>query len=54
MNIKQYADYIDNTKKWRLDRLKDSNDPWDMDEPWTKSLLRYGYDPHCLIKIWIF
>ena len=50
MNIKQYTDYIDNTKKWRLDELKDPNDPWDIGEPWTKSLLRYGYDPTLLDK----
>ena len=46
MNIKHYIDHIDNTKKWRLDQLKDSNDPWDIDE----SLLRYGYDPTLLDK----
>ena len=50
MNIKQYTDYIDNTKKWRLDQLDNPNDPWDIDEPWTKSLLRYGYDPTLLDK----
>ena len=50
MNIKHYIDHIDNTKKWCLDQLKDSNDPWDIGEPWTKSLLRYGYDPTLLNK----
>ena len=50
MNIKHYADYIDNTKKWRLDQLECPNDPWDIGEPWTKSLLRYGYDPTLLDK----
>lgn len=50
MNIKHYTDYIDNTKKWRLDQLKDPNDPWDIGEPWSKSLLRYGYDPTLLDK----
>jgi hypothetical protein len=47
MNIKHYADYIDNTKKWRLDP---SDDPWDIDESWTKSFIRYGYDPTLLDK----
>ena len=50
MNIKHYTDYIDNTKKWRLDQLKGSDDPWDIGEPWTTSLLRYGYDPTLLDK----
>ena len=50
MNIKHCLDYMDNTKKWRLDRLEDSNCPWDIDEPWTKSLIRYGYDPTLLDK----
>ena len=48
MNTKYYTDYIDNTKKWRLDQLKDLDDPWDIGEPWTKSLMRYGYDPTLL------
>lgn len=47
MNIKHYIDHIDNTKKWRLDQLDDS---WNIDEPWTKSLIRYGYDPTLLDK----
>ena len=47
MNIKHYIDHIDNTKKWCLDQR---DDPWDIDEPWTKSLLRYGYDPTLLDK----
>lgn len=47
MNIKHYIDYIDNIKKQRLDQL---NDPWNIDEPWTTSLLRYGYDPTLLDK----
>lgn len=47
MNIRHYTDYIDNTKKWRLDQL---DNPWDIGEPWTKSLLRYGYDPTLLDK----
>lgn len=50
MNIKDYADYINNTKKWRLDQLTDSGDPWDIDAPWTTQLLRYGYDPTLLDK----
>lgn len=50
MNIKQYTDYIDNTKKWRLDQLKDSNDPWDIGESWNKSTIHYGYDPTLLDK----
>ena len=51
MNIKQYTDYINNTKKrWRLDQLKDPNDPWNTGESWTKSLLDYGYDPTLLNK----
>lgn len=51
MNIKHYADYIDNTKKWRLDQSKDSDDPWDIDEPWLKTVSRYGYyDPILLNK----
>ena len=50
MNIKHYTDCIGNTKPWRLDQLKDPNNPWDIDEPWTKSLLRYGYDPTLLDK----
>ena len=50
MNIKHYIDHIDNTKKWRFDQLKDPNDPWDICEPWTKSLMRYGYDPTLLDK----
>lgn len=48
MNIKHYTDCIGNTKKWRLDQLTDSADPWDIGEPWTQSLLRYGYDPTLL------
>lgn len=48
MNAKYYTDYIDNTKKRRLDQLTDSADLWDINEPWTKSLLRYGYDPTLL------
>lgn len=47
MNIKHYIDHIDNTKKWRLDPL---DDPWDINEPWTESLLRYAYDPTLLEK----
>ena len=39
MNIKHYTDCINNTKKWRLDWLEDS------DEPWDKSTIYYGYDP---------
>lgn len=50
MNIKYYADCIDNTKKWRLDQLEDPDDPWDIGAPWTPSLLRYGYDPTLLDK----
>ena len=50
MNIKDYADYINNTKKWRLDQLTDSGDPWDIDARWTTQLLRYGYDPTLLDK----
>ena len=50
MNIKDNADYINNTKKWRLDQLTDSGDPWDIDAPWTTQLLRYGYDPTLLDK----
>ena len=50
MNIKHYTDYIDNTKKWRLDQLDDPDDPWDIDAPWTTQLLRYGYDPILLDK----
>ena len=50
MNIKHYTDCIDNTKKWRLDQLECPNDPWDIGEPWTTSLLRYGYDPTLLNK----
>lgn len=48
MNIKHYTDYIDNTKKGHLNWLKDPDDPWDIDAPWTTSLLRYGYDPTLL------
>ena len=47
MNIKHYTDYIDNTKNWRLDQL---NHAWDTGESWTKSLIRYGYDPTLLNK----
>ena len=47
MNIRNYIDHIDNTKKWRLDQV---DDPWDINEPWTTSLLRYGYDPTLLDK----
>lgn len=50
MNIKHYADYIDNTKKWRLDQLTDSAEPWDIGDSWTKLLMRYGYDPTLLDK----
>lgn len=48
MNIKHYTDYIDNTKKGRLNWLEDPDDPWDIGAPWTTSLLRYGYDPTLL------
>lgn len=47
MNIKHYIDHIDNTKRWSLEQLDDS---WDIDTPWTTSLLRYGYDPTLLDK----
>ena len=47
MNIKHYTDCIDNTKKRSLDQL---DDPWNIDEPWITSLLRYGYDPTLLNK----
>ena len=50
MNIKHYTDCIGNTKTWCLDQLKDPNDPWDIDAPWTTQLLRYGYDPTLLDK----
>ena len=54
MNIKDYADYINNTKKWRLDQLTDSGDPWDIDEPWTTSLYAMVMTPLYLIKIQTF
>ena len=47
MNIKCCTDYIDNTKKWRLDQLENPDDPW---APWTQSFIRYGYDPTLLDK----
>ena len=50
MNIRHYIDHIDNTKKWRLDKLDDPNDPYNIDAPWTTQLLRYGYDPTLLDK----
>lgn len=50
MNIKHYADYIDNTKQWRLDQLEVLDSPQGNIEPWAKSVIRYGYDPILLKK----
>lgn len=50
MNIKYYADSIDNTKKWCLDQFEDPNNIWDTVEPWAESFIRYGYDPTLLDK----